>query len=149
MQLLLTNIALLKLHKGFAMKKLLFAFIFVISTISLPVLADEQIAEVSVSTVQAMVNASPARAVVLDANNEQARAEAGVVPGALKLSSYNQYALAELPADKNTTLVFHCYNSFCQASHMAAARASQAGYKDVRVMKAGIVGWNAANKKTS
>jgi rhodanese-related sulfurtransferase len=30
---------------------------------------------------------------------------------------------------------------------MAAARALQAGYKGVRVMIAGILGWNAANKK--
>ena len=131
------------------MKKLLFALIFVISAMALPVLADEQIAEVSVANVQEMVNEKLAKVVVLDANNEQARVEAGIVPGALKLSSYNQYALTELPADKNTTLVFYCYNSFCQASHIAAARALQAGYKDVRVMKAGIVGWNAANKKTS
>lgn len=131
------------------MKKLLLAFIFVIYAMALPVLADEQIAEVSVTHVQAMVTAKPTKVVVLDANNEQARAEAGVVPGAVKLSSYNQYNLAELPTDKNTTLVFYCYNSYCQASHMAAARALQAGYKDVRVMKAGIVGWNAANKKAS
>ena len=131
------------------MKKLLLAFIFVIYAMALPVLADEQIAEVSVANVQAMVTAKPIRVVVLDANNEQARVETGVVPGAVKLSSYNQYDLAELPTDKNTTLVFYCYNSYCQASHMAAARALQAGYKDVRVMKAGIVGWNAANKKAS
>lgn len=131
------------------MKKLLLAFIFVIYAMALPVLADEQIAEVSVANVQAMVTAKPTKVVVLDANNEQARVETGVVPGAVKLSSYNQYDLAELPTDKNTTLVFYCYNSYCQASHMAAARALQAGYKDVRVMKAGIVGWNAANKKAS
>ncbi len=81
------------------MKKLLLAFIFVISAMALPVLADEQIAEVSVTHVQAMVTAKPTKVVVLDANNEQARVEAG--------------------------------------------------YKDVRVMKAGIVGWNAANKKAS
>lgn len=131
------------------MKKLLLALFFILSAIVLPVLADEQIAEVSVANVQEMLNAKPAKIAVLDANNEQARADAGMVPGAIKLSSYSQYDLAELPADKNTTLVFYCYNSYCQASHAAAARALQAGYKDVRVMKAGIVGWNAANKKAS
>lgn len=131
------------------MKKRLLALFFVLFAMALPVLADENIAEVSVNDVQTMVSAKSVKAVVLDANNDQARAEAGMVPGAVKLSSYNQYALTELPADKNTTLVFYCYNSYCQASHMAAARALQAGYKDVRVMKAGIVGWNAANKKAS
>jgi rhodanese-related sulfurtransferase len=131
------------------MKKLLLVLFFSLSTLALAVFADEPITEVSVANVQAMVNAKPVKVVVLDANNEQARAEAGMVPGAVKLSSYSQYNLAELPADKNTTLVFYCYNSYCQASHMAAARALQAGYKDVRVMKAGIVGWNTANKKAS
>jgi rhodanese-related sulfurtransferase len=131
------------------MKKLLLVLFFALSTMALAVFADEPITEVSVANVQAMVSAKPVKVVVLDANNEQARAEAGMVPGAVKLSSYSQYDLAELPADKNTTLVFYCYNSYCQASHMAAARALQAGYKDVRVMKAGIVGWNAANKKAS
>ena len=136
------------------MKKLLFALFFVLSATALSALAenqvaDQQIAEVSVVNVQQMLNAKPAKLVVLDANNDDARAAAGIVPGAIKLSSYNQYDLAELPADKNTTLVFYCYNSYCQASHMAAARALQAGYKDVRIMKAGIVGWNAVNKKAS
>lgn len=136
------------------MKKLLFALFFVLSATALSALAenqviDQQIAEVSVVNVQQMLNAKPAKLVVLDANNGDARAAAGIVPGAIKLSSYNQYDLAELPADKNTTLVFYCYNSYCQASHMAAARALQAGYKDVRIMKAGIVGWNAVNKKAS
>ncbi len=131
------------------MKQFFCALIFSFIAIANTALADEQIAEVSVANVQEMVSAKPVKVVVLDANNEQARAEAGMVPGALKLSSYSQYDLAVLPADKNTTLVFYCYNSYCQASHMAAARALQAGYKDVRVMKAGIVGWNAANKKAS
>ena len=131
------------------MKKLLLACIFAIGAITTPVLAAEQVAEVTVANVQEMLSAKPAKIVVVDANNEQARAEAGMVPGAIKLSSYNQYNLAELPTDKNTTLVFYCYNSYCQASHAAAARALQAGYTDVRVMKAGIVGWNAANKKAS
>ena len=131
------------------MKNLLLAFLFAICAITLPVLAADQVADVSVATVQEMLSAKPVKVMTVDANNEQARAEAGMVPGAIKLSSYNQYNLAELPADKNTTLVFYCYNSYCQASHLAAARALQAGYTDVRVMKAGIVGWNAVNKKAS
>ena len=131
------------------MKKLLLACIFAIGAITTPVLAAEQVAVVTVTNVQEMLHAKPAKVVIVDANNEQARAEAGMVPGAIKLSSYNQYNLAELPTDKNTTLVFYCYNSYCQASHAAAERALQAGYTDVRVMKAGIVGWNAANKKAS
>ena len=110
--------------------------------------ADENVTEITVSAVQVFVNEKAANVVIVDANNEQARAEVGMVPGAIKLSSYNQYALSELPADKSKTLVFYCYNSYCGASHAAAERAISAGYKDARVMKAGIVGWNAANKKS-
>ena len=110
--------------------------------------ADENVTEITVNAVQVFVKEKAANVVIVDANNDQARAEVGMVPGAIKLSSYNQYALSELPADKSKTLVFYCYNSYCGASHAAAERAISAGYKDARVMKAGIVGWNAANKKS-
>ena len=103
--------------------------------------------EVSVGQVQQFVKQKTANVAILDANNNSARGFAGVVPGAILLSSYNEYALTELPKDKNTILVFYCYNSYCQASHAAAQRAIFAGYKDARVMKAGIMGWNKANPK--
>jgi rhodanese-related sulfurtransferase len=128
------------------MKQFCYALVFAFMAIANTAFAGEQVAEVSVSTVQALVAAKSAKVALLDANNEQARAAAGMLPGAIKLSSYNQYALTELPADKATTLVFYCYNSYCQASHAAAQRAIGAGYQDVRVMKAGIVGWNEAEK---
>lgn len=110
--------------------------------------AAEAVKEASVREVQQYVTAKAPNVVILDANNDEARKDAGVVPGAILLTSYNQYAVSELPKDKNITLVFYCYNSYCQASHAAAMRAIGAGYKDARVMKAGIVGWNAANKKS-
>lgn len=107
----------------------------------------EAVQEISVQDVQKFVQEKAKNVAILDANNSEARKDAGVVPGAILLSSYNQYALNELPKDKNTTLVFYCYNSYCQASHAAAMRAISAGYKDARVMKAGIVGWNKLTNK--
>lgn len=109
--------------------------------------ASEAVKEISVKEVQQFVNSKTKSVAILDANNDNARADAGVVPGAILLTSYNQYAFTELPKDKNTTLVFYCYNSYCQASHLAAQRAIEAGYKDARIMKAGIVGWNVASAK--
>lgn len=103
--------------------------------------------DITVQEVQQFVNSKAKNVAILDANNSEARQDAGVVPGAILLTSYNQYALSELPKDKNTTLVFYCYNSYCQASHAAAERAIGAGYKDARVMKAGIEGWNKEYKK--
>jgi len=45
--------------------------------------------------------------VVLDVNPESVRNKKGVIPNAIKLSSYDKYALTELPADKNTGLIFY------------------------------------------
>ncbi len=111
--------------------------------------AGEAVKQISVKEVQQFVTSKAANVAILDANNENARADAGVVPSAILLTSYNKYALTELPKDKNTTLVFYCYNSYCQASDAAAERATDAGYKDARVMREGIVGWNKLTKKAS
>jgi rhodanese-related sulfurtransferase len=87
----------------------------------------------------------PTKAVVLDVNDAQTRYERGIVPGAVKLSSYNRYSMDELPKNNATTLIFYCYGTICPASDIAADRAIDSGYTDVRVMKAGIVGWNKAH----
>lgn len=129
------------------MKQLLHLFIFVTLSFVGFAMAGELPTEISVKQVQQFVDGKAKNVAILDANNEDARADAGIVPGAILLTSYNKYALTELPKDKNTILVFYCYNSFCQASHLAAQRAIGAGYKDARVMKAGIVGWNVATAK--
>ncbi len=130
------------------MKQFFYSLFFVLAAFAGQVIAGEPVKEISVQDVQKFVQDKAANVAVLDANNSEARKDVGVVPGAILLTSYNQYAVSELPKDKNTTLVFYCYNSYCQASHAAALRAIGAGYKDARVMKAGIVGWNAANKKS-
>ena len=126
------------------MKQFLYGIFFVLAVFAGYATATEQVREVTVEDVQKFVHDKPANVAILDANNDDARKDAGVVPGAILLTSYNQYAISELPKDKNTTLVFYCYNSYCQASHAAAMRAIGAGYKDARVMKAGIAGWNKA-----
>jgi hypothetical protein len=46
---------------------------------------------------------------VYDANHASTREQFGVIQGAHLLSSYDNYDVAkELPADKNTKLVFYC-----------------------------------------
>jgi rhodanese-related sulfurtransferase len=131
---------------GAIMKQFLYSLFFVFAAFTGYATAQEQVQEVSVEDVQKFVQDKPANVAILDVNNDDARKDAGVVPSAILLTSYNQYAISELPKDKNTTLVFYCYNSYCQASHTAALRAIGAGYKDARVMKAGIAGWNKVNK---
>ncbi len=79
---------------------------------------------------------------VFDANTDGVRQTRGIVQGAALLSSYDSFDIGkELPRDKTRALVFYCYNEQCMASHIAAKRAQQAGYRNVAVMKSGIAGW--------
>lgn len=104
------------------------------------------IREVSVSDVESFVKTKSAT--IVDANGPETRQEMGVVPGAVLLSSSHDYALSELPAAKNTKLVFYCGGTLCRASDSAAKRALSAGYADVSIMRAGIKGWKDAGQST-
>src|SRR5882724_7456714 len=87
------------------------------------------IKEVSVSEAAEFVRVKSAT--IVDANGSGPREEFGVIPGAILLSNYRTFALSELPAEKSTKLVFYCGGKMCRASDGAAARAAEAGYKDV------------------
>jgi len=82
----------------------------------------------------------------VDANGDTTRQKKGVIPGAIRLTDYETYSAGELPADKAKPLVFYCANEQCGASHTAAEKAIVAGYRDVRVLPAGIMGWAQAGK---
>ena len=84
--------------------------------------------------------------VVCDANNAKTRQEFGVIPGAVLLSDYRDYAPDELPADHAQTLVFYCHSEMCGAAGDAARAAVTAGHEDVRVLRHGIRGWVAAGQ---
>lgn len=89
------------------------------------------------------------KAVAVDANGQQTRTSQGVIPGAVLLTSSSGYELKELPADKNSKLVFYCANEKCTASHTAARRALENGYTDVAVLPEGISGWKKAGQPTA
>jgi rhodanese-related sulfurtransferase len=90
---------------------------------------------------KSLMDSKPDTLAVFDANDNEVREQQGLVPGAKMLSSYDGYALTELPQDKSKTLVFYCYNWMCTASHNAADKAIAAGYANVMVMSDGITGW--------
>ena len=81
--------------------------------------------------------------IVIDVNSRQSWTKARV-PGALNLDPVN-YADSDLPADKEASLVFYCSNPLCRKAPNAARRAKSLGYRNVKVMSAGISGW-LANK---
>ena len=60
-----------------------------------------------------MVADPSAHVTVYDANFSETRERFGVIDGAHLLSSYDNYNVAkELPADKNTKIVFYCADSY-------------------------------------
>ena len=68
------------------------------------------------------------------------------VPGARHLAP--DFDAAALPGDVATPLVFYCSNPLCRKAPNAARRAEKLGYRDVRVMSAGITGWLGAGLPT-
>lgn len=85
--------------------------------------------------------------VPVDANSPGTREKYGTLPSAVLLSSSDDYALSELPSDKEKGLVFYCGGERCTSAPKAAKRAMEAGYQNVHVMRAGIRGWVKAGKK--
>ena len=66
-----------------------------------------EIKEVTVDEVAAFVKTGAAT--VCDANDDEYRKVAGVVPGAVLLTNFMEYDVkASLPADKARQLVFYC-----------------------------------------
>lgn len=61
-----------------------------------------------VTVAEAAAHVKNGTATLVDANDDDYRSAVGIVPGAVKLTSFNEYALAELPADKGRPLVFYC-----------------------------------------
>jgi rhodanese-related sulfurtransferase len=76
---------------------------------------------------------------VFDVNSHQSWVS-GRVPGAINLDPAN-YTANDLPADKDSSLVFYCSNPLCRKAPNAAIRAKKMGYTNVKVMSAGINGW--------
>src|SRR5207249_2153712 len=96
---------------------------------------DEGFKLIHVGDLVAMRTSTETPATVLDADGTDFRAREGVIPGAILLSSYGKYDVAtELPAGKDTRLVFYCADSHRPGSHKAARRAVEAGYADGRGM---------------
>ncbi len=84
---------------------------------------------------------------ICDANNEKTRQRFGVIPGAVLLSNYRDYdPSAELPGDRDATVVFYCHSEMCGAAGDAARKAVAAGHRDVWVLAPGINGWADAGQ---
>jgi hypothetical protein len=68
--------------------------------------APAQLPSMTIDEVERGLAAKQLQAV--DCNPDDLRAQEGVLPGAIRLTSYDHYAASELPADKTAKLVFYC-----------------------------------------
>ena len=85
-------------------------------------------------------NLLPARRAAVFDVNARSRWAAGHVPGAHNLDPVH-FSESDLPAGKDSQLVFYCSNFMCRKAPLAARRAKAMGYTNVQVMSAGIQGW--------
>lgn len=92
---------------------------------------------------QTMRNDGPT---IIDVNSQQSWTSAHV-PGAVNLDP-NTYVESDLPHEKAASLIFYCSNPMCRKAPLAARRAKKFGYTDVRVLSAGITGWQSAGLPT-
>ena len=102
---------------------------------------------VTLEVAQAAALIARGAATPVDVNGNGVRKKYGTLPSAIRFNGLTD-AASQLPAKKDTKLIFYCANSRCMASHQAAKWALRAGYTDVNVMPAGIMGWTEAGRAT-
>jgi rhodanese-related sulfurtransferase len=91
--------------------------------------------------------ASSQKIVLLDANGTDSW-QSGHIPGAIDFVANQDRLASVLPKDKNTLIVAYCGNPSCPAYRAAATAAEKLGYKNVKYLAAGIMGWKDAGEKT-
>ena len=98
-------------------------------------------------SIQYLKSAIASKAVVLlDANGTDSYKE-GHIPGAINFETQKAKLAKVLPKDKHALVVAYCGGPQCQAYQAAAKAAEKLGYTNVKHLKAGISGWQAAGEK--
>jgi len=90
--------------------------------------------------------AEPAKIVLLDANGTESWQQ-GHIPGAIDFSANKGDLASVLPKDKDVLIVAYCANPQCPAYRNAANAAKKLGYKNIKHLTAGIMGWRDAGEK--
>lgn len=85
------------------------------------------------------------QAVVIDVSPRR-RWASGHLPNALNLVP-SSFTGEDIPAEKDTTLLFYCSDMGGSASRYAAQRALKLGFTNVFIMKGGLRQWMAAGHR--
>jgi len=86
------------------------------------------------------------KVVLLDANGTESW-QKGHIPGAIDFTANKENLSTVLPGDKDVLVVAYCGNPQCPAYRQAAAAAKKLGYKNIKHLTAGIMGWKDAGEK--
>lgn len=81
---------------------------------------------------------------VIDVNPRR-RWSSGHLPGAINLDPA-EFTEADIPADKEATLIFYCSDTNA-ASRYAAKKAARFGFVHIFLFPAGLKGWMAAGHR--
>ena len=85
---------------------------------------------------------------LVDSRPKRAKYDKGHIPAAVSIpDSQFDKMTAQLPADKNSLLVFYCGGLKCPLSHKSAKKAVDLGYTNVKVFAEGYPAWVAAYGK--
>jgi rhodanese-related sulfurtransferase len=103
-----------------------------------------EFADISIKEVKALAAAK--QATILDVNGTESY-QKGHVPTALNYEAVKAKLASALPADKDALIIAYCGNPKCKAYQEAAQAAAKLGYKNVKHMSAGIMGWKSAGEK--
>ncbi len=134
-----------------SLRVLAFAAALVVPVAALPCEGmKQQVVEIKKVTVPELASLKTAgKVTIFDVNSAEFRGKNGIIPGAQLLTSSSQFDPAkELPAARETPLVFYCASTKCGASKKAAQRAIDAGWVDVSVLPEGLLGWRDAGQPT-
>lgn len=94
--------------------------------------------------------ASKAAMTLVDARPKRTQYDKGHIPTAISIpDSQFDKMTDQLPADKNTLLVFYCGGFACKLSHKSAQKAMDLGYANVKVFSAGYPAWKETAAATA
>lgn len=84
----------------------------------------------------------PQGVLIIDSRPYKPKYVKGFIPSAVSIPASQLDKLAEqLPADKNTLLIFYCGGLKCPLSHKSAFKARELGYRNVHVYDEGFPDW--------
>ena len=104
-----------------------------------------EFADISKEKLKAAIEAN--EVTVIDVNGTDSYKE-GHIPSAIDFVAYEDNLAEVLPEDKDSLIVAYCGNEYCSAYKMAAKKAKELGYTNVKHFSGGLQGWKSAGEKT-